>query len=38
VSGIPYLEEHMEASRGDAFREYKKRVRAFFPIPKKADA
>ncbi|WP_180901876.1 DUF1295 domain-containing protein [Martelella soudanensis] len=37
VSGIPYLEKHMEASRGDAFRDYRKRVRAFFPIPKKAD-
>nr|WP_272211173.1 DUF1295 domain-containing protein [Marinicella sp. W31]MDC2877058.1 DUF1295 domain-containing protein [Marinicella sp. W31] len=31
VSGIPYLEKHMEASRGEAFTAYKSRVNAFFP-------
>lgn len=31
VSGIPPLEEHMERSRGDAFRAYRARVNAFFP-------
>ena len=31
VSGIPYLEKHMEASRGDAFKAYQSRVNAFFP-------
>ena len=36
VSGIPYLEEHMEKSRGEAFRDYKKRVSAFFPRPPKS--
>jgi steroid 5-alpha reductase family enzyme len=33
VSGIPLLEEHMLCSRGDAFRAYQKRTRAFFPLP-----
>lgn len=33
VSGIPPLEEHMLKSRGEAFREYQKRTRAFFPLP-----
>lgn len=33
VSGIPPLEEHMLRSRGDAFRAYQKRTRAFFPFP-----
>jgi steroid 5-alpha reductase family enzyme len=32
VSGIPPLEQHMLRSRGDAFREYQKRTRAFFPF------
>lgn len=31
VSGIPPLEEHMERSRGEAFRAYRARVNAFFP-------
>jgi steroid 5-alpha reductase family enzyme len=31
VSGLPPLEKHMLASRGEAFREYQKRVNAFFP-------
>ena len=34
VSGVPPLEAHMLRSRGDAFRLYQKRVRAFWPIPK----
>ena len=33
ASGIPPLEKHMLASRGDAFRAYQARVRAFFPLP-----
>lgn len=35
VSGIPPLEEHMLASRGDAFRALQGRVNAFFPGPRK---
>ena len=31
VSGIPFLEQHMLRSRGDAFRLYQRRVSAFFP-------
>jgi len=34
VSGIPPLEAQMLRSRGDLFRDYQRRVRAFFPIPK----
>jgi steroid 5-alpha reductase family enzyme len=34
ASGIPPLEAHMMRSRPEAFAEYKKRVRAFWPIPK----
>jgi steroid 5-alpha reductase family enzyme len=33
VSGIPPLEDHMLRSRGDTFRVYQKRTRAFFPLP-----
>lgn len=33
VSGIPPLEAHMLRSRGDAFRAYQRRTRAFFPLP-----
>jgi steroid 5-alpha reductase family enzyme len=33
VSGIPPLEEHMLRSRGEAFRAYQARSRAFFPFP-----
>jgi steroid 5-alpha reductase family enzyme len=33
VSGIPPLERHMLRSRGDAFRGYQCRTRAFFPWP-----
>lgn len=35
VSGIPPLEQHMLRSRGDAFRAYQERTRAFFPLPLK---
>ena len=31
VSGIPPLEAHMERSRGEAFRDYQRRVPAFWP-------
>jgi steroid 5-alpha reductase family enzyme len=33
VSGIPPLEEHMLRSRGEMFRAYQRRTRAFFPFP-----
>jgi uncharacterized protein DUF1295 len=33
VSGIPPLEEHMLRSRGETFRAYQRRTRAFFPLP-----
>lgn len=33
VSGIPPLEQVMLASRGDAWRAYKSRTSAFFPLP-----
>ncbi|MCD2173475.1 DUF1295 domain-containing protein [Rhizobium sp. C4] len=33
VSGIPPLEKHMLASRGELFRLYQMRVNAFFPGP-----
>ena len=35
LSGIPPLEDHMLRSRGDVFRAYQKRTRAFFPLPLK---
>jgi steroid 5-alpha reductase family enzyme len=34
ASGIPPLEKAMLESRGEAFRAYQRRVRAFFPLPK----
>ncbi|MCC6720550.1 MAG: DUF1295 domain-containing protein [Acetobacteraceae bacterium] len=34
VSGIPPLEAQMLRSRGDAYRAYQHRVRAFLPLPK----
>jgi steroid 5-alpha reductase family enzyme len=37
VSGIPPLEDHMLRSRGDAFRDYQRRTRAFFPFPVEAQ-
>jgi len=33
VSGVPPLEKHMVATRGDAYRRYQARVSAFFPWP-----
>lgn len=33
-TGIPPLEAHMLRSRGEAFRRYQSRTRAFFPFPK----
>jgi steroid 5-alpha reductase family enzyme len=33
VSGVPPLEAHMLRSRGDAFRDYQRRVNAFWPGP-----
>lgn len=36
VSGIPPLEEAMLRSRGDAFRAYQARTRAFLPLPKRS--
>jgi steroid 5-alpha reductase family enzyme len=35
VSGIPPLEEAMLRSRGDRYRAYQARTRAFFPLPKR---
>lgn len=35
VSGVPPLEEAMLKSRGDLFRDYQRRVSAFFPLPPK---
>lgn len=32
-TGVPTLEKTMLASRGDKFRDYQKRVSAFFPLP-----
>ncbi|WP_296595187.1 DUF1295 domain-containing protein [Phenylobacterium sp.] len=37
VSGVPPLEEAMLKSRGDAFRDYQRRVSVFFPLPPKAS-
>jgi steroid 5-alpha reductase family enzyme len=37
VSGIPPLERHMLASRGDKFRALQARVNAFFPGPRKGE-
>jgi steroid 5-alpha reductase family enzyme len=33
VSGVPPLEAHMLRSRGEAFRDYQRRVNAFWPGP-----
>lgn len=38
VSGVPPLEEHMLASRGDAYRRYQQRTSAFFPMPARSSA
>jgi steroid 5-alpha reductase family enzyme len=37
VSGIPPLEQHMLASRGEKFRALQARVNAFFPGPRKEE-
>ncbi|UGX99240.1 DUF1295 domain-containing protein [Bradyrhizobium barranii subsp. barranii] len=37
VSGIPPLEEHMLANRGDAFRNYQMTTNVFFPGPPKTS-
>lgn len=37
VSGIPPLEQHMMRSRPEAFADYRRRVRAFWPIPKSPE-
>jgi steroid 5-alpha reductase family enzyme len=37
VSGIPPLEQHMLASRGEKFRALQARVNAFFPGPRKGE-
>jgi steroid 5-alpha reductase family enzyme len=34
VSGIPPLEAHMLRSRGEAFRDTQRRIRAFWPVPR----
>ena len=34
VSGIPMIEKHMRRSRGDAFLDSQRRIRAFWPIPR----
>ena len=34
VSGIPPLEKHMAETRGAAFEDYRRRVRAFWPVPR----
>jgi steroid 5-alpha reductase family enzyme len=34
VSGVPPLEAHMLASRGESFRDLQRRVNAFFPGPR----
>jgi steroid 5-alpha reductase family enzyme len=33
VSGIPPLEQHMQQTKGEAFRAYRQRTNAFFPWP-----
>jgi steroid 5-alpha reductase family enzyme len=38
ASGIPPTEEHMLQSRGDAFRDYQRRVSKFLPLPPKGRA
>jgi steroid 5-alpha reductase family enzyme len=38
VSGIPPLEEHMIAQRGEVFRRYQMRTNAFFPGPPRESA
>jgi steroid 5-alpha reductase family enzyme len=35
ATGVPATEKSMLASRGDKFRDYQRRVSAFFPLPPK---
>lgn len=35
VSGVPPLEAHLRRTRGAAFENYRRRVRAFWPIPRR---
>lgn len=37
-TGVPALEKSMLESRGDLFRDYQKRVSAFFPLPPKRSS
>ena len=37
-TGVPALEKVMLESRGDVFRDYQKRVSAFFPLPPKGSS
>ncbi len=37
-TGVPALEKSMLQSRGDLFRDYQKRVSAFFPLPPKGKS
>ena len=37
-TGVPALEKTMLESRGDLFRDYQKRVNAFFPLPPKGSS
>ena len=36
ISGVPPLEAHMLKSRGEVYRDYQRRVPAFFPLLKRA--
>lgn len=38
ATGVPATEKSMLASRGDTFRDYQRRVSAFFPLPPKGKA
>ena len=38
ASGIPPLEQHMIATRGEPFRAYQARTSAFFPLPPKLES
>lgn len=35
VSGVPPLEDHMIATRGEVYRDYQRRTSAFFPMPRR---
>jgi len=38
ISGVPMLEREMLESRGEAYRDYQRRVPAFFPRPPRSQA